>query len=168
MATQLEGDFRELYAKLGALSSRLQVRALRGAVRRAARITLNKARSLATLGTEAHRTYKRRLVSPGFLRRSLRVITKVTPSEGKVAAIIGVRKEAFYGPQFYDQGPYTITRRRYKRSGRKSRAVRQIKPYTLRKRPWFESAFDSSKQQMENDFVQFLRQEIDKAVKRGN
>jgi len=167
MATQLEGDFKELYARLGNLSARLQVKAMRGAVRRAARQTLNKMRSAAPQGSVAHRTYRRRLVSPGFLRRSLRIVTKVDAGAGRVSAILGVRKEAYYGPQFYDQGPYTITQRKYRMAGKRRRTVRAIKPYTLPKRPWFESTFLADKQVMENNFVQFVRQEIDKAVKRG-
>lgn len=167
MATTLEGDFKDLFAKLNALDARMSTRVLRSAVRRAARLTLNKMKAAAPQGSVPHRTYKGRLVAPGYLRRSLRVVTKIDRRQGVASAILGTRREAFYGTQFLDQGPWTVTQRKYKQPGKKRRAVRAIKPYTIQKRPWFESVFLANRQQMENDFVQFMRAEIDKAVRTG-
>lgn len=53
---------------------------------------------------ELHRTYKGRLVAPGFTSRSLRVITTISGDKLAAEAKLGVRKEAFYAVQFIERG----------------------------------------------------------------
>jgi predicted transcriptional regulator len=54
-------------------------------------------------GNTAHRTYKGRLVAPGFSSRNTRIVTKADPSGTIVSAALGVRKEAFYAVQFIER-----------------------------------------------------------------
>lgn len=164
----LEG-VAELTKRLNALGDRLSTKALRTAVRRAVAPVVRQMRAAAPVGTEAHRTYKRRLVAPSFLKRSIRVITKIDRAAGTASAVIGTRKEAWYGVRLYDQGPTTISQRRVaaRGPGRRRRATRAIKPYTLRRVPFFQSVFVSNRAAMEADLAANLKAELEK-LGRGN
>lgn len=163
MAETLIGA-RELERKLSQLGAKLGTKVLRSAMLKTTTPVLRQMRKRAPVGIEAHRTYRKRLVAPGFLKRSLRRKTRVDKSRGAVVLTMGVRSEAFYGILFYDQGPYQVTKRRSKGTGRSGR---QIKAYTLPRRPWFQSTFVANRGQMERGMVDELRKNIDK-VTRGN
>lgn len=97
--------FDDLSAKLAALSSDEQVgKVLRSTVRSAMKQVKKRAEARIPQGIDAHRTYKGRLVAPGFARRSLRVIAKLDKSKHKASAVLGVRAEAFYAVQFVELG----------------------------------------------------------------
>jgi hypothetical protein len=148
--------------QLSALELKVGGKALRSAALRATTKTLRKLKTRAPRGTEAHRTYKGRLVAPGFASRSLRRKTKL--KNGRVSVVIGVLAEAFYAIQFYDLGPYTISERRVS-IGKRRRVKKKIKSYTLPKRPWFRRTFIEDRRLIESELVRILKQNITKAVK---
>jgi len=96
----------ELDRRLAALGGALGQKVLRNAARAAMTPVLKAARAAAPKGTEAHRTYKGRLVAPGFASRNLRVITYRNRQTGKVGALLGVRKEAYYAIHYWVYGAY--------------------------------------------------------------
>lgn len=171
MVEQVFG-FEELERKLKGIENKLARQTLRKAMVRAVQPTLQIMRARAPLGKKAHKTYKGRRVAPSFLRR--KIIVRSSARAGRnVTVQIGVTPEAFYGIQFYDFGPYTITTRRARR-GRRSNAFKKdrrravsIKPYTLRKVPWFTSVYDRNLPKIEQNFEKALRLEIDKVIGSG-
>ena len=173
MANEVKG-LKELAGKLSKLETSLAVKSLRGAIFKATTPVVRQMKSRIPVGTEAHRTYKKRLVAPSFAKRSIKRLTgKRYLSQGKLSIAIGVRAEAYYAIRFYDQGPYTITRRRQSTNrkarghvGNQRRKI-SIKPYTLRKTPWFESTFRTNESTMVSSMKNNLRDIIMKAVKRG-
>lgn len=102
MASGLEGA-AELDRRLANLSLVAQGRALRSAIRAGIRPAERRWKETIVQGSKAHRTYKGRLVGPGFSSRNIRVITVISPDKQKVAAVMGVRREAFYAVQFVDR-----------------------------------------------------------------
>lgn len=166
---QLSDDFLAVYRKMDGLTAAVGVKVIRAALRRTVRPVLNKLKAAAPVGSVGHRTYRKRLVNPGFTKRSVRYLTTINRAEGVVSAVMGVRKEAFYGLQFFDQGPYTVVRRRKAGGGRrgrkKSQRFTQVKPYTIPKRPWAAPVFVASRTQMETDFVTHMQTGIERAVR---
>lgn len=165
---------KELNIKLGKLGNALAVKSLRKALRKAGTPTLAQMRAAAPVGKTAHRTYKKRLVTPGFLKRSIRMIVAVNKRNGAASVVFGVRREAFYGIQFLDArafigGGYVVTQRRFGGNGRRgrkrTRLSRDVKPYTIRATPWFSSVFTANSQKMVNDFRDALRVEVEGAVR---
>jgi len=87
------------------------------------------------------KTYKGRYVAPGFLKRSI-TSKRVTRKLRKAVALVvaGVADEAFYGPQFLDDGK-TVTGRRPRGKGQIRKAV---KPYTLPAYDWYFSTYKAN------------------------
>ena len=162
---ELQG-LKELNAKLARLGAKTGAKVLRSAALKATTPVMRAMRAKIPVGTEAHRTHKGRLVAPGFLKRSLRRKTRLFRRTGTAVVTLGVRSEAFYGPQFLDQGPWRISSRRIS-TGRRSTKKVAIKPYTLRKRPFFESVFIANRRVMESKLAEELKKNIEAAV-RGN
>ncbi len=108
MASALQG-VAELNRKLSELADpKENGRVLRAAAGAAMRQVMKVARASAPVGKEPHKTYKGRLVAPGFASRSLRVVTSLR--EGTATAKLGVRAEAFYALQFIELGTSKIPR----------------------------------------------------------
>lgn len=93
--TQLSG-FKELDAKLRALAGDATGRELRTALFQASQPGLKAIRAAAPVGTVAHKTYKGRLVAPGFLSRNIRRKNLLRTGNGHAAVLIGPADEAFY------------------------------------------------------------------------
>lgn len=171
MANELDG-VKELTKKLNKLDQKLAVKSLASVLRKATTPVRRQMRAKMPVGTQAHRTYTRRLVVPGFSKRSVKRLTgKKFLSQGRISVALGVRAEAFYAIRFYDQGPHTITKRRQQtniraRVGTRRRNV-NIKPYTLRRRPWFESVFIANQNPMITNIKNNLKQVIDKVASNG-
>ena len=173
MANDLKG-FKELAVKLNKLEAGLRVKTLRKALFKATTPVIRQMKSRIPVGTKLHRTYKKRLVGPGFAKRSIKRLTgKKYLRQGKLSIAIGIRTEAYYAIRFYDQGPHTITQRRQSTDtkarghvGNKRRKI-SIKPYTLRKSPWFESIFRSNQSAMTLSIKNHLKDEINKVAKSG-
>ena len=102
---------RELEKKLAKLGQQNAGKALRQAAMNATTPGLKAAKREAPIGKQMHRTYKGRLVAPGFLRRS--IVRRSSYRNGWARVIVGVRKEAFYGVLFVEEGtkPHRIPKR---------------------------------------------------------
>lgn len=140
MASGLEG-VAELERKLLALGSVASVPILRAAARAGIKPAFQRAETTIPVGSETHRTYKGRLVAPGFAKRSLRIVTRASEDGRHVSAAIGVRKEAFYAVLFLELGTS------------KSPA-----------RPWLRPAMASTQSQQLAAFSAKLRERVDKVV----
>jgi len=94
--------WKELDRKLAALGDAQQVRKiLRSSAGTAVTPVVQSARRNVPRGTRAHKTYKGRLVAPGFASRSIKKRVKIVG--GSIVAYVGVRKEAFYA-LFFEGG----------------------------------------------------------------
>jgi len=132
---------KELSDQLGKLQATIAAKALRQSVQNATLPATRAMKLAAPVGTVAHRTYRKRLVAPGFLKRSIRAISFI--KRGTASALIGVKREAFYGVQFVDRGT--------KKMGEKK---------------WFKSVFESQRDAMESRLVEQLKAKIAKAIRR--
>jgi hypothetical protein len=102
MATGLEGT-AELSRQLRALGAAFSIPILRAMVRAGIKPAAERWKQTIWKGNTAHRTYKGRLVAPGFSSRQIRIVTKATQNGTVVSAALGVRKEAFYAVQFIER-----------------------------------------------------------------
>ena len=99
----LEG-VAELSRKLDLLPKKASGSILRKAVRFAAKPVIDSAKANIPQGVDSHKTYKGRVVAPGFAKRSIRLVVKGS-KDGKAAfGSIGVRREAFYAVNFVELG----------------------------------------------------------------
>lgn len=101
MASNVIG-MAELSLKLNKISAAVAKKHLRSAAMYATAPTVKAMKAAAPRGTKAHRTWKGRLVAPGFLSRSVKRVVKF--KDGRMSLKIGVRGEAFYGVTFLDEG----------------------------------------------------------------
>lgn len=131
---------KELSDKLGELDRQLAAKTLRQSVRNATTPAVRAMKLAVPTGEVAHRTYRKRLVAPGFLKRSVRVISFIR--NGKAVALIGVRREAFYGVQFVDKGTKF-----------------------MQAKPWFKSVFENARDEIEKRLADQLRAKIAKLTK---
>lgn len=95
---------RELDRKLAELGAVAGSKVMRQALRAAMKPVLEEARAAAPEGDELHRTYRGRLVAPGFAKRSLRLVVRRPGKDGTFRVVLGVRAEAFYALQFIELG----------------------------------------------------------------
>jgi len=133
---------KELDAKLAALGATAGEKVMRAALRAAMKPTLEKVKAAAPEGDRAHRTYKGRLVSPGFAKRSLRLVVPKMRDGKKFRIVLGVRAEAFYAVQFWEFG------------------VRGRPP-----QPWLTPAFEADKENVIARFKEQLAQRIERVAK---
>lgn len=131
---------KELNDKLNELKVQTGIKVLRQSVKNATTPAVQAMKLAVPVGTVAHRTYRKRLVAPGFLKRSIRAISFIR--NGKAVALIGVRREAFYGINFVDRGTKFMSARK-----------------------WFKSVFEDSRDAMEKRLADQLRSKIDKLTK---
>src|SRR5688572_21674751 len=103
MASQLEG-VAEATAALNDLGVQLAAKELRGTVKGALEEVEHRARARIPQGTEPHKTYRGRLVSPGFAISTLHIETGLNKRTGSAWALLGVEREAFYATQFQELG----------------------------------------------------------------
>lgn len=141
MARGLEGT-RELELKLRELGAAFAAPIMRSALRAGLKPALQRAQQTIPIGTQAHRTYKGRLVTPGFAKRSLRIVTKVSPDKRTFSAALGVRREAFYAPFFVELGTSRMAAR-----------------------PWLRPAFRSTQAQQQQALADRLRDRLHKVAK---
>ena len=172
MAESALRGIRELNQKLSKLSRAVGIRTLGAALNKSVLPVKRQMKSRIPVGSEPHRTYRKRLVSPGFAKRSIKHVRgRKFINKGKLSVAIGVKKEAFYAINLLDQGPHTITRRRQQTNikarghvGYRRRNA-ATKPYTLRRRPWFQYTFIANRNAMVNSFRGNLKVAIERAVK---
>lgn len=137
---QLEG-FADLSRKLSELGAATGGKALRSALFTASLPALRSIQAAAPVGTKAHRTYKGRLVAPGFLKRNIRRKSLLSRNKEFAIVLIGPAQEAFYS-QFIEKGK---------------------KGYSAH--PFIEPAFASSQDAVLQRFKERLTVLIDKARK---
>lgn len=149
--------YKELSRKLSALGQKVGGKVLRGSMMRATSKVVREMKSKAPVGTVAHRTYKGRLVAPGFGSRSIKRVTRI--KDGYASLRIGVRREAFYLIQFKDarpgRTPYQVSKR----------GKRRVKPYAIAATPWFSSVFEKHADAMTRDIGKYMGNLIEKAAK---
>lgn len=151
---KIEGVER-LSRKLDQLGGKLGANALKAAVRKSTQPVVREMRARIPVGSRIHKTYKGLIVGPGFARRSISRRTK--KSRVGLSHVIGIRAQAFYAINFLDLGPHAII----------SRGKRSIKPYTLRRRPWFLSVFVRNQGKITRDLSKQMKLQIDKATRSG-
>ena len=102
--TEIEG-LALLQAKIAELGNgQGTVRDLLPPLRKVGNVVKNRAKASAPSGTESHKTYKGRVVAPGFLKASVRMRSGISKDKQSAYALIGVAPEAFYGLQFIELG----------------------------------------------------------------
>lgn len=129
----------DLTSKITELGAKLASRELKGVVKQAMQEPLHVARSNIPVGTQAHFTYRGRLVSPGYALSTLRVEVTIDKRQGAAVAFLGVGREAFYALQFVELGTSKMAAR-----------------------PWLVPAFVQS----ENQMLSGIRDELVKRVER--
>ena len=138
-------EYAQLVKRFDQLEASVGVSVLRSAMRSALKPTLVLMAQQAPHGTKAHRSYRHRLLPPGFLsaKGTLRLLIKKNKVGGVLDAVIGVRREAFYGVLYYDKGvAQHITGRRLKGRGIKRPLKR---PYGLKPKHWFKDVLVSDR-----------------------
>lgn len=139
--TYLQG-VAEASRKLRAAGAAFTVPILRSAVRAGIQPAKKLAQATAPTGSVAHRTYKGRLVAPGFGKRSIRVVTKVNADKTGVSAALGVRREAFYMVNFVEIGTAKMPAR-----------------------PWLRPAMQMTQSEQEAAFAKKLLERLNQVVK---
>ncbi|WP_133164203.1 HK97-gp10 family putative phage morphogenesis protein [Solimonas fluminis] len=142
MSGALDG-VAQLMRQLEELGLAANGKALRAAVRAGSRPVVKRAKQLIPEGADAHRTYRGRLVTPGFAKRSIRTVTKLSRDKQKASVAIGVRAEAFYATQFVELGT--------------SRQAPQ---------PWLRPAMEQTQQEQLAALGDSLKKTIEKAAKK--
>lgn len=142
MSNPLEG-VAELTSKLTELGAKLAARELRGTVKEAIGEAEHKARARIPQGSEPHKTYRGRIVSPGFAVSTLHVETYINKRTGSAVAVLGVEREAFYATIFVELGTS------------KTKA-----------QPWLQPAFEESQEAMLRRMADELRGRVEKIAKR--
>lgn len=127
----------ELNRALKQLSPKKQVNAIRNAARAAMKPTADRVKATAPQGTRSHRTYKGRLVAPGFSARNINITTRVSRDKLRITASVGTRPEAFYMRMFREIG------------------TRYQSP-----RPTFLPAYEATRHEIEREFRIALRKKI--------
>lgn len=131
--------FSDLSKALKELDPRKQVNAIRNALRASLKETKKTAERLVPVGQKAHRTYKGRLVTPGFAKRNINISTRVSRDKYRINATVGTKKEAFYVRQFLEKG---------------------VPSKGIAPQPWLRPAYEVHRVQMKNEFKIQLREKI--------
>ena len=136
---------KDLTGKITEMGAKFAAKELRGTVKDALEEAEHVARARIPQGTVPHKTYKGRLVSPGFALATLHIETFVDKARGKAVALLGVAREAFYAALFVELGT--------------SKQNAQ---------PWLQPSFEQSKEPMLQRLAGSLRERVERiAKKRG-
>ena len=148
---------KELHGQLMALRDGLAPKLIRSALVDAVKPTLGLWRAGMAKGSVPHRTYKGRLVGPGFSQRNAYISSGISRDKTKASATVGPKDEAFYNVWFLETVGFTGGRgKRGRRRGRK------VEP-----RPVLEPVFKATRGVMLSTLISALRRRVDKAVAQG-
>jgi len=142
------------------LETGLATKTVRSASMQSTTPIFRKMKAKIPVGSKAHKTYRKRLVGPGFAKRSLKRRSRVLRN-GRVLVTIGVINEAFYAINFHDQGVKNISTRRIKGK----RGKQSIKPYDIPARHWFKRVFEQGQNAMTKQFSNVFRKKIDQVTR---
>ena len=160
MAADIEvKGYRELIKKLDALDAKASQKIISSILSRSTTPLQSAWRAQAPdrRGSRRQTTYKRRSVAPAFLKTSGKSKQIKRGLKKAVALVIaGVGDEAFYGPQFLDEGA-TVSGRRPRGKGKVRKAVRS---YRLPAYRWYFSTYKSSLPKMERKIAAEMEREI--------
>ena len=101
--------FDELGKQLKNLGPAVSGKALRSEVGFALTPLKKEVERAVPKGTRAHKTYKGRLVAPGFASRNVFKTAKLDKRRGSVKGSVGFKGEAFYAAQFLELGTSTMS-----------------------------------------------------------
>lgn len=159
--------------KLAKLGSAAGGKALRNAATVAMTPVVKAAKAAAPVGTKAHKTYKGRLVAPGFLSRNVKKKTYLWKNGLGVSAWVGMSKEAWYGglietgwrPGGRSKAVKSASRK--VRGGLSGSALDGLgdRRSKITGEPWLEPAFLKTKDQVLTRFKDKLRENIKKAAR---
>jgi hypothetical protein len=138
--TKSTDGFADLSKALRELDPRKQANAIRNAIRASLKETRNTAERLVPVGDRSHKTYKGRLVAPGFAKRNINIQTRISRDKTRINGTVGTKKEAFYVRQFLEKN---------------TSKTRQLVP-----QPWLRPAYEVHRVQMKNEFKRQLREKI--------
>lgn len=145
----------DLSAKLSALGKAAGGQALRSSAMTATLPALNAIKARAPVGTRMHRTYKGRLVAPGFLARNIGRKSFLSRDRTYASVIIGPKSEAFYA-RFLEFGTSKIPRRPFLEPAFRS----QIANMTNRLRAQLKQKIDAARtKQLAAEFVERINNE---------
>lgn len=139
MSSSVKG-LNELLKKLEKIEKVTAKKHLRSAAMFATSPTWKQMKAAAPRGTKAHRTHTGKLVAPGYLSRSVKRV--VSFKGGRFRVSLGVKRDAFYGITFLDEGS------------------KNNKAHN-----WFKSTFESSSNNMALRFRDKLRARIEAAAR---
>lgn len=142
MASQLEG-VADLTRKLTDMKGAAAGKELRAVVKLAMQETEHKARARIPQGKVPHKTYRGRLVSPGFAASQLYANSYVDKKTGSAVAILGVGREGFYATIFVELG----TAR-------------------MQAQPWLRPSFEESQDPMLRIIAEELKKRVERIAKR--
>jgi HK97 gp10 family phage protein len=160
MAGLQEASYRELSTLLKSMTGALRGQALKTAARDAMKPALEQAREGAPVADPPYgpytyngyarlydpyprKTYKGQLVTPGFGKRSIRMVAALYDDMMRVRVAIGMRREAFY------------------------LAFVELGTSKMAKHPWLEPSFRYSVGEVERVFIKRLKELLEKAAAKG-
>ena len=150
---------KELDDLLHGVSDKVAAKYLRSSLLQATTPTMRRMKAMAPVGTKPHKTYKGRVVSPGFLKRSIKRKTGIFKDKSGAYCIIGVKPEAFYGVTFLDRpGGYNIMKKG-KNAPKYSRGSARLTGH-VNEHPWFRKTFENESQNMLNKFKEVLSKKL--------
>lgn len=131
-----------LVKKLEALGKLEDGKALRAAAKAGVKPIFTQAKQNIPKSQDSAKTYKGRIVGPGFASRNIRTITQLKPALGIARASVGVRDEAFYAVNFVQKG----TKKQ-------------------RSQPWLTDASEQTLDKQQEAVIESLQKSIDKYTK---
>lgn len=153
MTAKLTEGFDELDKLFKEAGAAVSGKALRQSVGFAVTPIVKEARANAPQGAEAHRTYKGRMVAPGFLSRNIGKKTFLSKGKNFASASVQPAGEAWYGKLFSS----TVTRPFKTKSGTRSFPTDDF----------LAEAFDTKKDEVVRRFYGDIGKRLDKALQKS-